>query len=141
MFIILFDCSISRTFPLGGFFPRVLYVQTCQTLQTGMERCVLDLPPLHAHSLVSGLTMWILELSWKKIKNSWKIWRKRGRGMRLFEKRICHKNIQIRIKYFCIGETNVYYQVLVWQMSSEIKLVLMHSLKQLFYDHIIFSKL
>lgn len=91
MFIILVDCSISRTFPLGGFFPRVLYVQACQTAQTGMERCVFDLPPLPAPLLVSDLTMWNLELFWKKFKNSWKIWSQRGRGIKLFEKQLCHK--------------------------------------------------
>lgn len=46
---------------LAAFFLRVLYVQTCQTLQTGMERSVFALPPLHAHLLVSDLTMWNLE--------------------------------------------------------------------------------
>lgn len=84
MFIILTDCNISRTFPLGGFFPRVLYVQTCQTLQTGMERSVFALSPLHALLLLSDLTMWNLEPFWKNLRNSWKIWSKRGRGIKRF---------------------------------------------------------
>lgn len=144
MFIILFDCSISRTFPLGSFFPSALYVQTCQTLQTEMERCVFDLPPLHALSLVSDLTMWNLALFWKNFKNSWKIWSKKGRGIKLIEKQICHKKCTHTYKIFpyCWNQCVLsIYQAPVWQMSYEMKPFLMHSLNQLFYDHIIFRKL
>lgn len=63
-----------------------------------------------------------------------------GNGGKLFGKQICHKNMHILIKYFCIVEIIIHYQILVWLISSEIKVFLMYTLKQLFYNYTIFRK-